>query len=304
MGVIIHARGLVKKFGSLVAVAGIEFAVQEGECFGFLGPNGAGKTSTMRMISGVSPVTEGELRVAGMGVTQEPRRIKALLGVVPQEENFDPDLNVLENLLVYARYYDLASSKARQRALETLAFFQLHERQQSPIRELSTGMKRRLLIARALLHQPQILILDEPTTGMDPQARHLVWQKLRQLKEEGTTLLLSTHNMEEATRLCDRLVIMHQGRILTEGAPSALVDRHVGRDVLELRPALGQQENVLRELNHPAAQVEAVGDIIYVFGPAEEARLQRLRPLLAGLTYRPATLEDVFLRLTGRGLLE
>ncbi|MCI0850350.1 MAG: ATP-binding cassette domain-containing protein, partial [Chloroflexi bacterium] len=232
MSDIIHARNLVKRFGDLVAVDAIDLSVREGECFGLLGPNGAGKTSTVRMITCVSPVTAGELTVAGMDVAREPRRIKAILGVVPQDNNLDPDLTVWQNLAVYARYFDIPAEVARPRAEEMIELFQLADRRDEIVDKLSGGMQRRLIIARALINEPRILILDEPTAGLDPQARHLVWQKLRYLRSQGVTLLLTTHYMEEATHLCDRLVIMHLGKILAQGAPADLIERHVGRQVI------------------------------------------------------------------------
>jgi lipooligosaccharide transport system ATP-binding protein len=305
---IISARKLVKRFGDLTAVDGIDFDVLSGECFGFLGPNGAGKTSTIRMITCVSPVTDGELLVDGLDVRRDGRRIKARLGVVHQEDNLDPDLPVRQSLFVYARYFDIPAPVARQRIDEALALFQLQERGNEVVDNLSGGMKRRLSIARALVNQPKILVLDEPTTGLDPQARHLVWQKLRLLKGQGVTMLLSTHNMEEAAHLCDRIVIMHLGRILAQGAPADLVASHAGDDVLELETA--DHEEKTKVLERLAAfdgvTIEDVEDVVFVLGlgphgpqVAEELVSQGQRARL-----RSATLEDVFLRLTGRGLTE
>ncbi len=303
----IRARGLLKRFGELVAVDGIDFSVMEGECFGLLGPNGAGKTSTIRMITCVSPVTAGELTVDGMDVTKDGRRIKSVLGVVPQEENLDPDLTVWQNLAVYARYFDIPAPEARRRAEEVLELLQLLERRNEIVDNLSGGMKRRLIVARALINQPKILMLDEPTTGLDPQARHLVWRKLRLLRSQGITMLLTTHNMEEAAHLCDRLVVMHLGRILAEGAPTALIEQHVGRQVLELRLEDGQRQQALDLLRRrDGLRLEDVEDVLYAFGPAEEwgSLLDEFASFGDRVRLREATLEDVFLRLTGRGLLE
>jgi lipooligosaccharide transport system ATP-binding protein len=304
---IIHARNLVKRYDGFTAVDGIDFSVRRGECFGFLGPNGAGKTTTVRMISCVSPVSEGELVVDGIDVRQEPRRIKSVLGVVPQEDNLDPDLSVCQNLTVYARYFDMPKDLADQRIDESLALFQLTEKRDQPIWALSTGLKRRLTIARGLINQPKILVLDEPTTGLDPQARHLVWQKLRYLKEQGVTMLLCTHYMEEAAHLCDRLVIMHQGRILVEGSPAKLVEEHAGRDVAEVHASGPQRQRVLAEVAaQPGLTAEEVEDILYIYArtPDDRAKMTHLTLDSEKVAYRQANLEDVFLRLTGRGLVE
>jgi lipooligosaccharide transport system ATP-binding protein len=303
----IRARNLVKRYDGFTAVDGIDFSVRKGECFGFLGPNGAGKTTTVRMISCVSPVTEGELAVDGIDVRRETRRIKAILGVVPQEDNLDPDLSVRQNLAVYARYFDMPRELADQRIEESLVLFQLVDKQHEPIDALSTGLKRRLTIARGLINQPKILVLDEPTTGLDPQARHLVWQKLRYLKEQGVTMLLCTHYMEEAAHLCDRLVIMHQGRILVEGSPAELVEEHVGREVAEVQASGRQRERILTEVaSRPGLTAEEVEDIIYIYARTPDGRAQMADLILDSdrVVYRPANLEDVFLRLTGRGLVE
>ena len=307
MSEIIRARGLVKRFGDLVAVDNIDFSVGAGECFGLLGPNGAGKTSTIRMITCVSPVTSGELTVAGMDVKRDGRRIKADLGVVSQEENLDPDLTVGQNLAVYARYFDIPAEVARPRADEILELFQLAERRNEVVDNLSGGMKRRLIIARSLINQPSILVLDEPTTGLDPQARHLVWRKLRLLQSQGITLLLTTHYMEEAAHLCDHLVVMNLGKILAHGSPRALIEEHVGQEVLELRLDHARRQTAIEVLRrHDGLRLEDVEDAIYAFSAH-----QRWRPLLdefagygEGVRLREATLEDVFLQLTGRGLSE
>jgi lipooligosaccharide transport system ATP-binding protein len=307
MSDIIVSRGLVKRFGALTAVDGIDFAVRQGECFGFLGPNGAGKTSTIRMITCVSPPTAGSLRVAGMDVRADGRRIKAALGVVPQDNNLDPDLTVWQNLIAYSRYFDIPSRAAARRTEEALAFLQLLDRRDELVDNLSGGMQRRLAIARSLLNEPAILVLDEPTTGLDPQARHLVWQKLRQLLGRGVTMLLSTHNMEEAAHLCDRIVIMHLGRILAEGTPAELVAHHVGDRVMELRLSEEEKREAMARLSsEDNLTLEDVEDVLFVLGlgsqsPIIASELQRYGDKVS---VRGATLEDVFLRLTGRGLLE
>jgi lipooligosaccharide transport system ATP-binding protein len=304
---IIRARKLLKRFDGFTAVDGIDFSVRRGECFGFLGPNGAGKTTTVRMISCVSPVTEGELVVDGLDVRRESRRIKSILGVVPQEDNLDPDLSVRQNLAVYARYFDMPKELANERIDESLALFQLEEKQREPIWALSTGLKRRLTIARGLINQPKILVLDEPTTGLDPQARHLVWQKLRSLKEQGVTMLLCTHYMEEASHLCDRLVIMHQGCILVEGSPAGLVEEYAGREVAEVRVSGPQRERVLAEMaSRPGLTVEEVEDVLYIYARTPDGRAQMADLIMdaESVAYHQANLEDVFLRLTGRGLVE
>ena len=304
---LVHARNLRKEFGELVAVDGIDFSVTEGECFGMLGPNGAGKTSTIRMITCVSPLTAGELVVDGMDVRTEGRRIKANLGVVSQEENLDPDLTVLQNLAVYARYYDIPVAEARRRADELLELFQLQDRREEIVDNLSGGMKRRLIVARALINQPKILVLDEPTTGLDPQARHLVWQKLRYLQSQGITMLVTTHYMEEAAHICDRLMVMHRGRILAQGPPKELIQRHVGRQVLELSLDDGRRQAALDVLRRrDDLRLEDVESVLYVYGQAQEWEPLLEELALAGdeVRLREATLEDVFLQLTGRGLEE
>jgi lipooligosaccharide transport system ATP-binding protein len=303
---IIVARDLVKRYGSLTAVDGISFSVQAGECFGFLGPNGAGKTTVIRMMTCVSPVTSGQLTVGGLAVQDAPRRIKALLGVVPQEDNLDPDLTVRQNLRAYARYFSLPKATAERRIDEVLSFLQLTEKQHERIDALSGGLKRRLTIARGLLNAPKILVLDEPTTGLDPQARHLVWQKLRQLRSQGTTLILTTHYMDEAAHLCDRIVILHQGKIIAEGPPEELVSRHAGYEVIELQLREGDRETALSRLRgRQGVSVEAVEDMLYVYVHREDGLdLNSLKLNAERVVYRRANLEDVFLKLTGRGLME
>jgi len=294
---IVQARALTKRFGPFTAVNDVSFNIEEGECFGFLGPNGAGKTTTIKMLYGLCSITEGELSVAGLDVGTHLREIKRLLGIVPQEDNLDPDLTVLENLLAYARYFDLPRQEAESRALELLTLVGLERRKESRIQVLSTGMKRRLIVARSLLHCPRILILDEPTTGLDPQARHLIWQRLRQLKREGVTLILTTHYMEEAEQLCDRAAILDQGKILRLGSPRELVEAEVGHEVIELR--LDEMEpSIQKVLSEDGVSFERAGDTLYLYCP-DGKELLRFRFL-----HRPATLEDLFLKLTGRRLEE
>lgn len=302
---VIIAENLVKEYNGLRAVAGIDFTVRAGECFGLLGPNGAGKTSTARMIYAFSPVTAGKLIVLGMDVRTHPREIKARLGVVPQENNLDPDLKVLDNLLVYAGFFGLPRALAAARARELLAFFGLEEKAGVKVDKLSGGMKRRLVIARALINDPAIVILDEPTTGLDPQARHVVWQKLRRLKERGVTLVLTTHYLDEAAQLCDRLVIMDRGRILEEGAPGELVARHIGAEVLELGLGGRDPSPVAAALENLVRGYQVVGENLVLYprdGKALLSAVQNLPWRFGHQLLRPATLEDVFLKLTGRSL--
>ena len=303
-GGIIVARGLVKRFGEFTAVDGISFTVRQGECFGLLGPNGAGKTSTIKMITCVSPVTSGELTVDGLDVQRNERRVKSLLGVVPQGDNLDPDLTVRQNLRAYSRYFDMPRQLAEDRIDEAMQLFQLVEKQHDRIEALSGGFKRRLTIARGLLNQPHILILDEPTTGLDPQARHLVWQKLRFLRSQGVTMLLTTHYMDEAARLCDRLVIIDKGRIIEEGKPDALIEKHAGRDVIEIQLGDNDAAPVMKEvLRHQGVRVERIDDIVYVFITGHTTfEPKQLEETVERIIYRRANLEDVFLKLTGRGL--
>jgi lipooligosaccharide transport system ATP-binding protein len=303
---IIVARDLTKRYGDLTAVDGISFAVNSGECFGILGPNGAGKTTTIRMISCVSPVTEGSLTVDDLHVQAEPRLIKSRLGIVPQDDNLDPELSVLQNLRAYARYFDLSDDVARARIDEALSLFQLAEKKHDKIDVLSGGLKRRLTIARGLLNSPVILILDEPTTGLDPQARHLVWQKLRSLKARGITMLLTTHYMDEAARLCDRLVILDHGKIISEGTPDELIAQHAGKDVIEVHGPIEDRLAVMSRLNGAGdVTVEEVEDILYLYVRGDNG-VDPASLKLEGdrVVYRRANLEDVFLRLTGRGLAE
>jgi lipooligosaccharide transport system ATP-binding protein len=302
--VLIEARNLTKKFGDLMAVDNIAFQVFKGECFGFLGPNGAGKTTTMKMINCVLPLTAGTLTVAGMDVTSKAREIKTMIGVAPQEDNLDPDFTVLHNLVVYARYFDIPKSVAQKRAEDLLKFVQLEEKRNVLIDQLSAGMKRRLILARALINEPQILILDEPTTGLDPQARHLIWDKARSLQRQGVTIVLTTHYMEEATQLCDRLLIMDSGKIIEEGTPVDLIKKHVGEEVLEV----GYDEKVLKFLKEafPDAHLDVVGDRIQVFTNKPRGVFSEILSKFSfkAAMIRDANLEDVFLKLTGRRLRE
>jgi lipooligosaccharide transport system ATP-binding protein len=301
----ITARQLTKRFGDLVAVDGIDLQVEAGECFGILGPNGAGKTTIARMIHAVTPITAGDLTVLGLRVDREPAAVKRRVGVVPQEENLDPDLTPWENLLVFARYFDIPRAEARRSATDLLEFVGLAARAGSPLDELSGGMKRRLLIARALLNQPELLILDEPTTGLDPQARHLVWQRLRTLKAQGVTQVLTTHYMEEAAQLCDRVALMHAGRILRQGPPMELVRAEIGEEVIEIRGDASLHQAALAALDGKNLRWERAGDTLYLYcadGRPLLPTLGALKP--THLLHRPAGLEDLFLKLAGRSLQE
>jgi lipooligosaccharide transport system ATP-binding protein len=301
------ARSLIKRYGRFEAVRGIDFSAAERSCFGFLGPNGAGKTTTMRMISCASPPTAGTLTVLGLPVVEQARAIKARMGVVPQENNLDEEVSVLENLLIYARYFGIGADVARPRAEEQLAFVQLEDKRDVQITQLSGGMKRRLLIARSLMNEPEILILDEPTTGLDPQARHLVWEKLRTLKRAGVTLLLTTHYMEEAAQLCDRLVIMHEGRILVDGSPRELVAAHTTRQVVEVFEPPEEVQSALASIEGSVKRVERLADRWLFYTDDGDETLGKVRTLAidpGAVWLRGGTLEDVFLSLTGRSLIE
>jgi lipooligosaccharide transport system ATP-binding protein len=300
-------RGLMKSYGDFEAVKGVDFEVYRGECFGFLGPNGAGKTTTMKMIYGAAVPTGGELKVVGLDVKRAEREVKRRIGVVPQENNLDEDLKVEENLLVYGRYFDLPRKLRRRRAAELLEFVQLQDKADAKVEQLSGGMKRRLLIARALINDPDLVVLDEPTTGLDPQARHLVWDKLRELASRGTTLVLTTHYMDEAAQLCDRLCIMEGGRIIAEGTPLDLISENVSPEVLEIRAAPGDLETLAAAVEDVADSVDRVGGAIYVYASAAEAATRRVRESgvpTANILQRQASLEDVFLKLTGRRLVD
>ncbi|MGB7297066.1 MAG: ATP-binding cassette domain-containing protein [Candidatus Aminicenantales bacterium] len=305
MNILVSARDLRKNFGSLTAVDGISFDIREGECFGFLGPNGAGKTTTVKMIHCVSPVTSGTLLVNGQPAHIDNRRVKKITGLIPQEITLDPDLTVSENLVIFARFFDIPRREAKKRIAELLEFVELEAKRNSKISELSTGMKRRLMIARALLNQPKLIVADEPTTGLDPQARHLIWQRLRQLKNQGVTLILTTQYMEEAQQLCDRIVVMHQGRILKEGVPSTLVAAEIGREVVEIRVPQEEDERIIARLTSFSCGHERVGDTLYFYCQDGHDLMKQLIDLdLHNYLTRPATLEDVFLKLTGRSLFE
>ena len=303
---VVLARGLTKRFGEFEAVRGVDVEVRERECFGFLGPNGAGKTTTMRMISCTSPPTDGELSVLGLP-SSRGRDIRRRMGVVPQENNLDEEVSVVENLLIYARYFDIPRRVAAPAAEELLRFVALQDKRDWRIDRLSGGMKRRLLIARALINEPELLVLDEPTTGLDPQARHLVWEKLRSLKRQGVTLVLTTHYMDEAAQLCDRLVIMHEGRILIEGPPRELVARETSPQVIEVFEPDEDAARGLRDLADLAERVERLADRWLFYTADGDALLAKVRGVVpdpGSVWLRGATLEDVFLQLTGRGLLE
>ncbi len=313
---LIHARGLTKRFGEFVAVDAIDFDVAAGETFGFLGPNGAGKSSTMRMIGAVSPRTGGELRVFGLDPATDGPAIRQRLGVVPQENNLDLELTVFENLLIYGRYFDISYRETRRRANELLEFVQLQERHRDLVEPLSGGMKRRLTIARALVNEPDVVLLDEPTTGLDPQARHVLWERLYRLKQRGVTLVLTTHYMDEAEQLCDRLVVMDKGKIAAEGSPAELIRRYSTREVLELRfPLLEGQagpERYVPDLDPvlekgAAERIEVLPDRLLLYTPDGDGALSAvtgsgIHPLSS--LVRRSSLEDVFLRLTGRTLVD
>jgi lipooligosaccharide transport system ATP-binding protein len=297
---VIVAEGLKKSYGTVLAVDGVSFSVQKGEIFGFLGPNGAGKTTTMKMIQCVSPRSGGTLRVFDLDPEKHPDAIKRRIGVVPQETNLDPDFTCEGNLLTYARYFDIPADIATQRTNELLAFVQLEEKRDVAIEKLSGGMKRRLILARALVNRPELLVLDEPTIGLDPQARHLIWERLKLLQAQGNTIVLTTHYLDEAARLCDRLVIMDNGRILEGGTPVDLVQRHVGNEIVELE----KSDDVLACLRDMGIPFEEVGDTVLIATAhahdIARSLLERCQP--KKMLTRPATLEDVFLKLTGRRL--
>ncbi|BCR06450.1 ABC transporter [Desulfuromonas versatilis] len=303
MPTVIEAENLRKSFGEFAAVDGISFQVRRGECFGLLGPNGAGKTSTIRMLYGYSPLSGGGLKVFGRDLAGHLREAKQRIGVCQQEDNLDPDLPVLENLLVFARYFDIPRARAEAEAWSLLKFFALDGRAKSSIQELSGGMKRRLVLARSLINRPELLILDEPTTGLDPQSRHQVWQRLEELKERGLTILLTSHYLEEASRLCDRLIIMDRGKILVQGQPAELVRRYVGREVIEV---VAPSAELRGYLQGQPVEFEDLGRRLLVYNlPGDELFIHLTRDFRQdGCTLRLANLEDVFLRLTGRELRE
>ena len=301
MQFVVEIKGLIKRYDNREVVRGIDLGVSAGRCFGLLGPNGAGKTTTLRLLLGQSPVSGGEIRVFGLPIPQEGREVRARTGVVPQADNLDPDFTVAENLRVYGRYFGIPVATLDARIRDLLAFVDLADRANARIATLSGGMKRRLTIARALINDPELVVLDEPTTGLDPQVRHMIWARLRDLRQAGKTLLLTTHYMEEAERLCDELIIMDQGRILEQGTPAALIRKHAEPEVIEVRG----EEQLARQTLASAGEgrFEAVGDTYYYYTRDARAVVKQLEGM-PGLTFlhRPANLEDVFLKLTGREL--
>ena len=300
--ILVQAETLTKKFGDIDAVDGVTFEIFKGESFGFLGPNGAGKTTLMRMIQSVSPLTGGKLTLAGLDVTEHARKIKSMIGVAPQEDNLDPDFTVFQNLVVYARYFDISEEKAKTKAEELLKFMQLEDKRDVIITSLSGGMRRRLILARALMNEPQILVLDEPTTGLDPQARHLIWMKIGNLQKQGVTVILTTHYMDEAVQLCDRIIIMDHGKIIEKGSPIELIKKHVGREVLEV--FYNEEAMVFLKQCFPNARIDVVGNKIQVFAKKPRGVLAKVleEASFRGALIRDSNLEDVFLKLAGRGL--
>lgn len=302
MAVVLEAKNLEKRFKDFVAVNKINFKVKEGEVFGFLGPNGAGKTTTMKIIQCVSPKTSGDLKVFGLDVNEHPREIKQHMGVVPQMDNLDPDFSVIKNLIQYSRYFDIPIEEAKKRANDLVNYVQLNDKKESSIDKLSGGMKRRLVLARAMINNPKLLILDEPTTGLDPQARHLIWEKLKDLSSRGITVILTTHYMEEAARLCDRIVIMDNGKILVEGTPKNLIKKHVGDHIIEAENTI--EIKTCLEKNNIEYEIANESVEIYSENVPHITNLILKKCTNSSVTARPATLEDVFLKLTGRKLRE
>jgi lipooligosaccharide transport system ATP-binding protein len=304
---LIAARQLVKRFGEFTAVDGIDVAVRPGESFGFLGPNGAGKSSTMRMIGCVSPPTSGDLHIFGLDAARSGKQIRARMGVVPQLDQLDEQLSVVDNLVIYGRYFDIPRAECRRRAAELLDFVQLTERAGDRIESLSGGMKRRVSIARSLINEPDLLLLDEPTTGLDPQARHVLWDRLYRLKQRGVTLVLTTHYMDEAEQLCDRLVVMDGGRIVAEGSPAALIREHSPREVVELRYPAGSNEAHASEVDGIGHRLEVLPDRILIYADDGEVALKEVHArgsFPESALVRRSSLEDVFLKLTGRSLAD
>ena len=304
---LVEARGLTKKFDDFTAVDSIDFDIHKGEAFGFLGPNGAGKTSTMKMITTVSPITEGKMTVFGLDPTTQGRAIRQRLGVVPQEDNLDLELTVYENLYIYGRYHDMSRPEIRGRIVDLLDFAQLSDRGDAKVESLSGGMKRRLTIARALINDPDLVILDEPTTGLDPQARHALWDRLYRLKQQGATLIITTHYMDEAEQLCDRLVVMDQGKIVAEDSPRRLIETHAPREVVELRFEAGTQDDHVLSLEGIGQRSEILADrvLLYTDDADETQRALDGRNIVPEqVLVRRSTLEDVFLKLTGRRLID
>ncbi len=307
MDALIKATGLTKRFGELTAVDGIDFSVAEGESFGFLGPNGAGKTSTMRMIGATSPISGGELSVLGLDPASDGPQLRSRLGVVPQENNLDEELSVYDNLMMYGRYFDMSRAVIRERIDELLKFVQLTEKKDAKIQALSGGMKRRVVIARGLINKPDLFILDEPTTGLDPQARHVLWDRLYRLKQQGVTLIITTHYMDEAEQLCDRLVVMDKAKIVAEGSPRALIEEYAPGEVVELRFPVGVLETLNSQIEELAPRTEVLADRALLYTDDAERTIETvtdngLEPEM--VLARRSTLEDVFLRLTGRSLVE
>lgn len=300
---LVVARGLTKRFGTLTAVNEVSFEIRSGEVLGFLGPNGAGKTTAIRMLSCTSPLTAGSLSVFGLNVVTSPRTIKAQIGVVPQDNNYDPEMTVVENLLTYGRYFRLDHRLVAQRAHELLEFVQLSEKSDRNVEELSGGMKRRLILARSLINKPRMLIMDEPTTGLDPQARRLIWQRIRELRHSGVTIVITTHYMEEAEQICNRLLVMNDGRIVAEGSPKALIEQHAGSEVLELVPEVPDSADFISLLNR-CPHHQQLGEKFEIFTNDCPNALETIRAQVKLVSYgiRRATLEDVFIRLTGREL--
>ena len=304
MNPIVQVDNLTKQYKALTAVNGISFDVQSGECFGILGPNGAGKSSTIRIITAISPATSGKVVIDGLDLNRQPRDVKSILGVVPQEENLDTDLPVLQNLLVYSRYFRMRKDVALANSKEALNFFQLADRTNDKVDTLSGGMKRRLIIARALINRPKIIVLDEPTTGLDPLGRHRVWERLLELRRQGITTILSTHNMEEATALCQRIIIMDGGKIIARGRPTDLIQQFAGREVVEVRPPFGRLDQIHADLLNRGLRVQVAGTALLVYSNKDQALEHELTSDGMQVLYRTANLEDVFLRLTGRGFSE
>ncbi|MFA7689991.1 MAG: ABC transporter ATP-binding protein [Methanofastidiosum sp.] len=302
MSIVLEAKNLEKKFSDFIAVNKINFKVKDGEVFGFLGPNGAGKTTTMKMIQCVSPKTGGDLKIFGLDVNQNPKVIKQVMGVVPQMDNLDPDFSVLGNLIQYSRYFDIPIEEAKKRANELIEYVQLTEKKDSSVDKLSGGMKRRLVLARAMINNPKLLILDEPTTGLDPQARHLIWEKLKDFSSKGITIIITTHYMEEASRLCDRLVIMDNGQILVEGTPKELIKKYAGDYIVEAENTF--EIKTCLEKNNVKYEVANESVEIYNENVSYITNLILKECVDSGVKARPATLEDVFLKLTGRKLRE
>ena len=300
--VVISASNLVKRYGELTAVDQVTFTVTQAQCFGILGPNGAGKSSIMKMMSCVSPVTSGELWVQGKNVQRDQKAIKAEVGVVSQADSLDPDLSVMQNLLAYGRFFNMPKKQAQERAWAALDLFQLRDKANQVPDQLSGGMRRRLLVGRAMIHEPRMLILDEPTTGLDPQSRHLVWDRLHQLRQQGITILLTTHYMEEAAYLCDQIMVMDLGKILVEGSPEDLVRSYAGEQVIQIQIPQSKRPDLVERLRIHDVEFDDTGESVVLYG--DGARFAQMEDLLdeAKVVRRPGNLEDVFLRLTGRGL--